>query len=156
MNFNLTFLGQIIAFALFVWFCAKFVWPPLIGAIEERQKKIAEGLDSADRAAKDLELAQHEAGNKLKEAKQEAAAILDQANRRAAQLVEQGKKDAKEEGERIVTSAHAEVAKEVNMAREKLRRRVSELTLAGAGKILQIEIDEKKHSELLDKLATEL
>lgn len=156
MNFNLTLLGQIIAFAIFVWFCAKFVWPPLIGAIEERQKKIAEGLDSADRAAKDLELAQHEAAHKLQEAKQEAAAILDQANRRAAQLVEQAKTDAKEEGARIVTSARAEVDKEVNMAREELRRRVSELTVAGAEKILQTEIDEKKHSELLDKLAAEL
>ncbi len=156
MNFNLTFLGQIIAFAIFVWFCAKFVWPPLIGAIEERQKKIAEGLDSADQAAKDLELAQHEAAKKLQEAKHEAAAILDQANRRAAQLVEQGKTDAKEEGERIVSSARAEVDKEVNMAREELRRRVSELTIAGAEKILQTEIDEKKHSELLDKLTAEL
>ncbi|MCH8532354.1 MAG: F0F1 ATP synthase subunit B [Saccharospirillum sp.] len=156
MNFNLTFVGQIIAFAIFVWFCAKFVWPPLIGAIEERQKKIADGLDSADRAAKDLELAQHNATKKMQEAKVEAAAILEQANKRAAQIVDDAKLEAKQEGARLVAAAQSEVDKEINMAREELRQRVSELTLAGAEKILQTEIDEKKHSELLDKLAAEL
>lgn len=156
MNFNLTFVGQIIAFAIFVWFCAKFVWPPLIGAIDERQKKIADGLDSADRAAKDLELAQHNATKKMQEAKMEAAAILEQANKRAAQIVEDAKLEAKQEGARLVAAAQSEVDKEINMAREQLRQRVSELTLAGAEKILQTEIDEKKHSELLDKLAAEL
>lgn len=156
MNFNLTFVGQIIAFAIFVWFCAKFVWPPLIGAIEERQKKIADGLDSADRAAKDLELAQHNATKKMQEAKVEAAAILEQANKRAAQIVEDAKLEAKQEGARLVAAAQTEVDKEINMAREELRQRVSELTLAGAEKILQTEIDQKKHSELLDKLAAEL
>lgn len=156
MNFNLTFVGQIIAFAIFVWFCAKFVWPPLIGAIEERQKKIADGLDSADRAAKDLELAQHNATKKMQEAKVEAAAILEQANKRAAQIVEDAKLEAKQEGARLVAAAQTEVDKEINMAREELRQRVSKLTLAGAEKILQTEIDQKKHSELLDKLAAEL
>ncbi len=156
MNFNATFIGQIVVFAIFVWFCAKFVWPPIMEAMQSRQKKIAEGLDSADRAEKDLELAQHEAAKKLQEAKQEAAAILEQANKRAAQMVDDAKADAREEGKRIVASAQAEVEKEVNAAREELRARISELTLAGAEKILGSEVDAKKHSELLDKLAAEL
>lgn len=156
MNFNATFIGQIVVFAIFVWICAKFVWPPIMEAMQARQKKIAEGLDSADRAAKDLELAQHEAEKKLREAKQEAANILEQANKRAAQVVDEAKSEARSEGERIVASAHAEVDKEVNAAREDLRRRVSALTVAGAERILGSEVDAKKHSELLDKLAAEL
>lgn len=156
MNFNATFIGQIVVFAIFVWFAAKFVWPPIVEAMQARQKKIAEGLDSADRASKDLELAQHEAAKKLQEAKQEAAAILEQANKRAAQMVDEAKAEAREEGERVIASAHAEVEKEINAAREELRRKVSELTVAGAEKILGSEVDAKKHSELLDKLAAQL
>ena len=156
MNFNATFIGQIVVFAIFVWICAKFVWPPIMEAMQARQKKIAEGLDSADRAEKDLELAKHEAAKKLQEAKQEAASILEQANKRAAQIVDDAKGEAQEEGKRIVASAQAEVEKEVNAAREELRGRISELTLAGAEKILGSEVDAKKHSELLDKLAAEL
>lgn len=156
MNFNATFIGQIVVFAIFVWFCAKFVWPPIMDAMQARQKKIAEGLDSADRAAKDLELAQHDVAKKLQKAKQEAAAILEQANKRAAQLVDEAKAEARVEGERIVAAAQSEVDKEVNAAREELRSRISELTLAGAERILGSEVDAKKHSELLDKLAAEL
>ncbi|PTY37374.1 F0F1 ATP synthase subunit B [Saccharospirillum sp. MSK14-1] len=156
MNFNATFIGQIVVFAVFVWICAKFVWPPIMEAMQARQKKIAEGLDSADRAAKDLELAKHEAEKQLSEAKKEAAAILEQANKRATQLVDEAKVTAREEGDRIVASAQAEVDKEVTAAREQLRERISELTLAGAERILGSEVDAKKHSELLDKLAAEL
>jgi len=156
VNFNATFIGQIVVFAVFVWICAKYVWPPIMDAMQARQKKIAEGLDSADRAAKDLELAQHEAEKKLSEAKKEAAAILEQANKRANQLVEEAKVTAREEGDRIVASAQSEVDKEVTAAREQLRQQISELTLTGAARILGSEVDAKKHSELLDKLAAEL
>jgi F-type H+-transporting ATPase subunit b len=156
VNFNATFIGQIVVFAIFVWFCGKFVWPPILEVMQARQKKIADGLDDADRAAKDLELVQHEVAKKLQEAKQESAAILEQANKRSAQLVDDGKAEARVEGERIVAAAHAEVGKEVNAAREQLRSRISELTLAGAERILGSEVDAKKHSELLDKLAAEL
>lgn len=156
MNFNLTFIGQIIAFAIFAWFCAKFVWPPIIAAIEARQQKIAEGLNASDRAKKDLELAQKDAAARIREAKAEAAEMLEQANRRAATIVDEAKAEAESEAKRIIASAASDVDKERNMAREELRKKVAELTLAGAEKILQAEVDPKKHSELLDKLAAEL
>ncbi|TXR54599.1 F0F1 ATP synthase subunit B [Reinekea thalattae] len=156
MNFNATFIGQIIVFAIFVWLCAKFVWPPIIAAMNERQTKIAEGLDASDRAAKNLEVAQNEAASKLREAKAEAAEIIEQANRRASAIVDQAKADAEAEAQRIVDAAASDVDKERNLAREELRSKVATLTLAGAEKILQAEVDATKHNELLDKLAAEL
>ncbi len=156
MNFNATFIGQIVVFAIFVVLCAKFVWPPIMAAMQERQKKIAEGLDAASRAAKDLEVAQNDAAKKIREAKNEAAELIENANRRAAQIVDDAKAEADAEAKRIVAAAQSDVDKERNMAREELRTKVAELTLAGAEKILQAEVDQAKHSELLDKLAAEL
>ena len=156
MNINLTLIGQLISFAVFVWFCAKFVWPPLMNAMEERQAKIVDGLNAADRAAKDLELAQDNAAQQLREAKQQAATIIEQANKRSIQIVEEAEGDARAKADQILKAADAEVEQEMVRAREELRLKVSELAVAGAEKILQSSVDAKKHNELLDKLAAEL
>jgi len=156
VNFNATFIGQIVVFAIFVVLCAKFVWPPIMAAMQERQKKIAEGLDAANRADKALELAQNDAASKIREAKDTAAEIIEQSNRRAAAIVDEAKAEAEAEAKRIVAAAASDVDKERNSAREELRSKVAALTLAGAEKILMAEVDQKKHSELLDKLAAEL
>jgi F-type H+-transporting ATPase subunit b len=153
---NLTILGQLIAFAIFVWFCMKFVWPPLVGAMRERQIKIADGLDAANRAARDLELAQKEAASKLREAKENAAEIIEQANKRANQIVDDAKVTARSEGDRIVAAAQSEIEQEANRAKEALRKQVSELAVAGAAKILGKSVDASAHNELLNKLAEEL
>lgn len=156
MNINLTLFGQMIFFALFVLFCMKYVWPPITAALQERQKKIADGLAAADRAQHDLELAQNKATSQMHEAKQEAAVIIDQANKRASQIVDEAKDQARVEGERLKEAAKAEIEQEANRAKEQLRGQVATLALAGAEKVLQASIDENAHRELVDKLATEL
>ncbi len=156
MNINLTLIGQIIAFAVFVWFCLKFVWPPLISAMQERQKKIADGLDAANRAERDLKLAQEKATSQLREAKEQAAQIIEQANKRANQIIDEAKEGARQEGDRLKAAAQAEINQEVNRAKEILRTQVSTLAVAGASKILEASIDVEKHNELLNKLAEEL
>ena len=156
MNINLTLIGQMVAFVCFVLFCMKYVWPPIIGAMAEREKKIADGLAAADRASHDLELAKEQAVERLKEAKHEAAGIVDSANRRASQIVEEAKQAAVVEADRVKAAAHAEIEQEANRAREQLRGQVAALSLAGAEKVLGAAIDQKAHSELVDKLAAEL
>jgi F-type H+-transporting ATPase subunit b len=156
VNINLTLIGQMVTFCVFVWFCMKFVWPPIMAAMAEREKKIAEGLAAADRASHDLELAQEKAVERLKEAKEEAAGIVDSANKRANQIVEEAKDAAVVEADRVKASAHAEIEQESNRAREALRRQVAALSLAGAEKVLGAEIDQASHNELLEKLAQEL
>ena len=145
-----------VTFAIFVWFCMKFVWPVIITAMEERQQKIADGLDAADRAMRDLEAAQDKATDQMKEAKQEAAGIVDQANKRASQIVDEAKQQAITEGDRLKVAAEAEIEQETNRAREHLRGQVAALSLAGAEKILGAAIDQKAHAGLVDKLAAEL
>ncbi len=156
MNINLTLIGQMIAFVGFVWFCMKFVWPPIIAAMQERADKIAEGLAAADRANHDLELAKEKAVHRLMEAKEEAAGIIDSANKRGNQLIEEAKQAAVAEAERVKASAQAEIEQETNRAREQLRSQVAALSLAGAEKILGASIDQKAHAEMVDKLAAEL
>lgn len=156
MNINLTLIGQIIAFFGFVWFCMKFIWPPIIAAMHEREKKIADGLAAADRASHDLELAQEKALERLKEAKHEASGIVDLANKRANQIVEEAKVAAQTEAERVKISARAEIEQETNRAREVLRSQVATLTLAGAEKVLGATIDQSAHADLVNKLAAEL
>lgn len=156
MNINLTLFGQMVTFAFFVWFCMKFVWPAIITAMEERQKKIADGLDAADRALRDLELAQNKATDQMKEAKEQAAGIIDQANKRANQIVDEAKEQATTEGNRLKAAAEAEIAQEVNRAKEELRAQVAGLALAGAEKILEASIDDKANRELVEKLAAQL
>ena len=156
MNINLTLFGQMVTFAFFVWFCMKFVWPVILQAMEERQQKIAEGLDAADRAVRDLDEAQSKVSDQLKEAKQEAAGIIDQANKRANQIVEEAKQQAVAEGERLKAAAQAEIEQEINRAKEELRATVAGLALAGAEKVLEASIDEKSNRALVDKLAAQL
>ena len=156
MNINLTLIGQMIAFVCFVLFCMKYVWPPILAAMAEREKKIADGLAAADRASHDLELAKEKAVERLKDAKTEAAGIIDAANKRGNQLVEEAKGTAVVEADRVKASAQAEIEQEANRAREHLRGQVAALSLAGAEKVLGAEIDREAHNELLEKLATEL
>lgn len=156
MNINATLLGQAIAFAIFVWFCMTYVWPPLITAIEERQKKIADGLTKAERAGKDLQLAQAKASDKLKEAKAQAAEIIEQANKRRTQIVENAKTEAEVERNNIITQGEAEIEAERNRAREELRQHVSKLAIAGAEKIIKRSIDKEANSDIIDKLVAEL
>ena len=156
MNINLTIIGQAIAFAIFVMFCMKYVWPPITAALAERKKKIAEGLDAADRAERDLQLAQEKATENMRKGKEEAAAIIEQANKRANQIIEEAKDKALEEANRVKAAKEAELEQEVNQAREALRAQVATLALAGAEKVLEASIDEKAHAQLVEKLAAEL
>ena len=156
MNINATFLGQMIAMAFFVWFCSKYVWPPFVSIMEERKKRIADGLEAASRAEKDLESAQAKSEEQLKAAKLDAAGIIDQANKRATQIVDEAKDQAREEGQRIIANANAELEQEGNRAKEALRAQVSAIAVAGAEKILEGSIDQAANEEMLNKLASEL
>ena len=156
MNINATIIGQMLTFVVFVWFCMKYVWPPVSGVLAERSKKIADGLSAADRAEHDLELAKEKSTHRLKEAKIQAAEIIDQAHKRAGLLADEAKVQAREEGERLLKAAQAEIEQEFNRAREELRSKVAKLALSGAEKILEADIDEKSHGVLLDKLAQEI
>ncbi|MFT6957278.1 MAG: F-type H+-transporting ATPase subunit b [Halieaceae bacterium] len=156
MNINLTLIGQMVAFIGFVVFCMKYVWPPIIAAMQEREQKISDGLAAADRASHDLELAQEKVVERLKEAKVEAAGIVDSANKRANQIVDEAKGDAQLEADRVKLSALADIEQETNRAREQLRGQVAALSLAGAEKILGAAIDQKAHAQLVEKLAEEL
>lgn len=156
MNINLTLFGQTIAFAIFVWFTMKFVWPPITAAMQARQKKIAEGLDAAGRAQRDLQLAQEKAAQMLRESKEQAAQILDKANKTANAIVEEAKQQARSEGERLLASAKAEIEVEVNRAKDQLRAQVAALAVAGAEKILESSVDDKAHTDLVAKLASQL
>lgn len=156
MNINLTLIGQMVAFIFFVLFCMKYVWPPILAAMQERTEKIADGLAAADRAGHDLELAQEKAVERLKEAKVEASGIVDAANKRANQIIDEAKDTAVVEGDRVKLAAQADIEQEVNRAREQLRGQVATLALAGAEKILEASIDQSAHADLVDKLASEL
>ncbi|MCR1828253.1 F0F1 ATP synthase subunit B [Ectopseudomonas oleovorans] len=156
MNINLTLFGQTIAFAIFVWFCMKFVWPPLTQAMQERQKKIAEGLDAAGRAERDLQLAQERAAQMLRETKEQAAEILDRANKTANAIVEEAKAQARSEGEKLIAGAKAEIDLEVNRAKDQLRAQVAALAVIGAEQILQSTVDGAVHNDLVAKLASQL
>ena len=156
MDINLTLIGQSIAMIVFVWFCMKFIWPPLLEAIEDRQRQIEDGLAAADRGEEKLVQAQAEAEEIIVEARQQATTILNQANGRANEIVADGKADGVKERERQLTAATAEIEQETNRAREELRGQVSAVAIAGAEKILNREIDAKTHDDILGKLAQEL
>ena len=156
MNINLTLIGQLIAFAIFVWFCMKFVWPPITGAMDARQKKIAEGLDAAGRAERDLKLAQEKATEMLRDTKKTALEILEKANKTASEIVEEAKHTARTEGERLIANAKTEIDLEVNRVKEDLRAQVSVLAVAGAEKILGSSVDASAHNQLVEQLAAQL
>ena len=156
MNMNATLIGQLIAFAVFVVFCMKYVWPPLMAAIEERQKTIADGLAASDRAEKDLELAQQKATAQLKDAKQQAAEIVEQAKKRANQLVDDETQRGQSEREKIIASGYAEIEAERNRVKEDLRKQVAALAITGAERILAREIDAEAQNDIVEKLVAEL
>lgn len=156
MELNATIIGQSIAFFVFVWFCMKYVWPPITGALQERQKKIADGLEAADRAQRDLGLAQNKAADELRNAKKQGAEIIELANKRANQIVDDAKERAREEGQRLIVGAQAEIDMELQRAKEALRGQVAAIAIAGAEKILEATIDQAANEELVKKLAADL
>ncbi|MGD8380249.1 MAG: F0F1 ATP synthase subunit B [Gammaproteobacteria bacterium] len=156
MNITATIIAEGITFFFFIWITMKFVWPPLMKAMQERQEKIADGLAAAERGTRDLELAQERAAELLKEAREQAAEVLNQANRRSAQILDEAKSDARAEGERLVAAARAQIDQEISRARETLREEVAKIAVSGASRILEREIDAKAHAEMLDQLAGQL
>jgi F-type H+-transporting ATPase subunit b len=156
VDINMTLLGQTIAMIVFVWFCMKFIWPPILAALEERQKQIEEGLAAADKGQESLVRAAAEADDIVAEARKQATGILDQAHARANEIVADGKSDGVKERDRQLVAAKAEIEQEANRAREELRGQVSAIAIASAEKILNREIDGKAHDDILGRLAQEL
>jgi F-type H+-transporting ATPase subunit b len=156
MNINATLIGQAIAFFLFVVFCMKYVWPPILQALEERKKKIADGLAAGEHGKREQALAEDRAKELLREAKEQAGEIINRADKRAAEIVDESKDDAKAEGERLLTAAKADISQELNRVKEDLRGQVVSIALAGASKVLEREVDETAHAELMNKLAAEI
>jgi len=155
VNINLTLIGQLIAFAGFVLFCMRYVWPPIIAAMTERQQKISDGLAAADRASHDLDLAKKHAVEQMADAKREAAGIIESANKRAAAVVEEAKVAAEAEVGRVKAAAEADIEQERARAQEQLMAQVSALAILGAEKILSAEIDPEKHADMLNSLTME-
>ena len=156
MNINATLIGQTISFFLFVWFCKKFVWPPMVNAMEERQTQIADGLAAAEKGQQAQEIAQQEAAKLISDAKSQAADIVASAEKRGNAVVDEAKTTATSEKERIVASAQAEVEQDVHSAREALRGQVSSIAVAAASKIVNKEIDESAHAGLIEDLVKQL
>lgn len=156
MNPNITLLGQMISFAFLIWFTVKFIWPPLMQAIEERQQKIAEGLAAADNAQKNLAQADAKVADELKTARAKANEIIEQAHQRANQLIDAAKADAIAEGNRQKALAEAEIEAAANRAKEDLRKQVSVLAVSGAERLLQREINANDQKALIDELAAQL
>lgn len=156
MNINATIIGQMIAFAFFVWFAMKFVWPPFIGAINERQRKIEEGLNAAEKAKADLASAESQVQEEFASAKAQAASIIERANKTANQMIEDAKVTARLESERIIGAAQQTVDQQIAQSREQLRSQVATLAVLGAEKILEEKVDEQKHASMLAQLATKL
>ena len=156
MSFNLTLIAQAVAFALFIWFTVKFVWPPMLRAIEARQKQIADGLAAAEQGKKSLEVSAKQADQAIQAARTRAAEIIAQAEKRDAQMVEAAKAAAKSEGDREKAAAKADIQQEAQRAREQLREQVAALAVAGAEKILRREVDAKAHADLLEGIKKQL
>jgi len=156
MNFNATLIGQTITFIVFVWFCMKYIWPPLMAALEERKARIADGLAAAERGQKDLELAQSKVSDNLKESKAQAQEIINQAHKRANEMVDEAKEIAREEAEKIKVAATSDIDQQINAAREQLRKEVSVIALSGAEKILQREVNAEAHGKVLDDLMAQI
>ncbi|AMO58819.1 hypothetical protein GZ77_21955 [Endozoicomonas montiporae] len=156
MNINATIIGQSIAFAVFVWFCMKYVWPPIMQILNTRKKEIADGLAAAARGSEELEVAQQKVTEQLQEAREQAQEIIDLANKRAGQIVDEAKEQAREEAERVKAAAQADIEQELNRAREALRAQVAVLAVAGAERILGENLDESANSRLVDDLVAEL
>ena len=156
MDINMTLIGQSVAMIIFVWFCMKFIWPPIMNAIEERQTQIADGLAAGERGQQSLEKARVEADDIVGDARKQATGIIDQAHAWANDITAQGKAEGVKERERQLAAARAELEQDTNRAREELRGQVSAIAVATAEKILKREIDAKAHKKILSKLAAQL
>jgi len=156
VNINLTLIIQMIVFLLLVFFTMSFIWPPLMRAVEERQKRIAQGLAAADRGEQELQKARESAEAILREARERASQIIDQAQQRANDIVEQARAGARQEGQRLVASAQQQIGLEASRARESLRREIGAIAVAAAAKLLEREIDPSTHRELISKLAAQI
>jgi F-type H+-transporting ATPase subunit b len=156
VSINATLIGQMITFALLVWFTMKYIWPPLFDSLEERKKKIADGLAAAEKGQEAMHLAEKKAKGVLKEAKEQSSEIVNLAQKRANELVEASKDTAKKEGERLILVAKAQIEQEKQQAIENLRKEVSALALRAAEQILSAEIDKTKHQDILSKISNQL
>ncbi|MDF3055139.1 MAG: synthase subunit [Gammaproteobacteria bacterium] len=156
MNLNATLLGQMITFAVFIWFTMKYVWPPITKALDEREKKIADGLAAGERGHHDLELAQAKCVEVLKEAKDTAAHVVAEANARAAHILKEAKEAAIHEGQLMISRAEAEIAQKYNQTRKALRAETAALAIDMAEKIVKREIDLNVHKELLNETETQV
>jgi F-type H+-transporting ATPase subunit b len=156
MEFNATLVGEMISFAILIWFCVHFIWPHITKAIEERQLKIAEGLNAAERAHAELKDADSKVAAEIKQARQQATEIIDRAQQQGNQILDKARADAVAEINRLKAAAQDEIASMAQRAREELRERVGALAIQGASKIVQREIDPATHKALLDQLATEI
>lgn len=156
MEVNATLIGQAIVFIILIWFTFKFIWPPLLGAIEQRQKKIAEGIAAAERGQKDLNEAHNRANEIIREARERANQIIDQAQHRANDLIEQAKGTAASEGQRLVAAAQQQIELEATRARESLRKDIAQLAVSTAAKLLEREVDARAHADLINKLAAQI
>ena len=156
MNFNFTLIGQLLAFILFVWFCMRYVWPPMLQILEEREKEVADGLEAASRGRRELEEANTQREAIVDEAKKEAADLVSQAGQRANQMVEDAKTQAQEEAERIKVAAQKDVDQAAKKAREELRSELAVLAVAGAEKILGSEVDQEQNADLIDQISKEM
>lgn len=156
MNFNATLIGQMVTFVIFVWFCMKYIWPPLMAALEERNARISEGLAAAERGKQDLEEAQEKVAESLNDAKTQAQEIINQAQKRANEIVDEAKDIARDEADKIKSAASADIEQQITSAREHLRKEVSSIALAGAEQILKREVDAKAHAKVLDELVAQI
>lgn len=156
MDINATIIGQFLTFAILVWFTMKYVWPPVIKTMHDREKKIAAGLDAAERSKRELEMAEHKALSIIREAKQQATQIIEQANLHSTRLVEDAKSQAKDESKRIVEMAQGDIDREISQAKEALKAQLATLAISGAEKIIQRNLDVSIHNDLLNQLAAEI
>lgn len=156
MNINATLFGQLITFAILVWFTMRYVWPPIMKAMHEREKKIASGLEAAERHKRELVEGEHKIMSMIREAKVEAAHILEQANKRSALIMDEAKEEAREEQKRIIAMAQVEIAREVSQTKEKLKKQLASLAIAGAEKIVRHQLDSAKQMALLDEFVAEI
>ena len=156
MSINATLIGQMITFALLVWFTMKYIWPPLFDSLEQRKKKIADGLAAAEKGHEEMHLAEKKAKGVLKEAKEQSSEIVNLAQKRAGEIVEESKDTAKKEGERLILAAKAQIEQEKQQAKEGLRKEVADLALRAAEQILSAEIDKTKHQDILSKISNQL
>lgn len=156
MNINLTLFGQLISFGIFIGLCARYIWPPLIKNLEERQSKIFAGLRNAERAEHELKNARAEGETYLHDAKQQAAKLIEQANKRASQLIDEARQLASKESERIKSQAVADIDNQIHQAKTQLRLQVAHLAIEGAQKILQRQVDAGAHEAMLNDIGAKL